>query len=161
MAYNTENTFVALIDQNGLIRDMSAGRRGEIVGCDYQREEEYKQTIAEMQETLDNYFGKLVELGAIEIPKSPEAIAQEAAEEQLRMAQEQAKQQAEINQALLGAIEKLSNKVEELEANGRTRHDNQRADEPSDGQYECDSQGDGTVAKPSKSRITAGTKAIA
>lgn len=115
-AYDSENTFVALVDRNGYIRDMSVSRRGEIIGMDYQKEEEYKQTIAAMQETLDNYYNKLVELGAITIPKSPEQIAQEAAAEQLRIVQEQAEQQASINSALLSAIENLNSELKELKS---------------------------------------------
>lgn len=155
MAYNSENTFVAMIDQSGFIRDMSTGRRGEIIGIDWQKEQEYKTTITEMQETLDNYFGKLVELGAIEIPKTPEIIAQEAAAEQLRMAQEQAAQQAEINQALLHAIQGLQSEIGELKANGRSGYGNEFGDE----QGRRDSTSDGKVAKPSKVGAATGSKA--
>lgn len=153
MALNSNDTFVALIDQNGMIRDMSTGRRGEIIGVDYQRESEYKATIAEMQETIENYYGKLVELGAIAIPKSPEQIAQEAAAEQLRMAQEQAAQQADINQALLGAIESLNAEVRELKENGNSGHCS-GACAKQDGN---DSQSDRATGKPSKS--SSGTRA--
>lgn len=114
--YDSENTFVALVDRNGFIRDMSVSRRGEIIGVDYQKEEEYKQTISAMQETIDNYYSKLVELNAIVIPKSPEQIAQEAAAEQLRLVQEQAEQQATINSALLSAIESLNSEFKELKS---------------------------------------------
>lgn len=146
MAFNTDNTFVAMIDQNGFIRDISSGRRGEIIGVDYQKEEEYKQTISDMQETLDNYYNKLVELGAIEIPKSPEAIAQEAAAEQLRMAQEQAAQQAKINNALLEAIQGLKFEIGELKSNGRSGYDSEFGIE----QNRSNSKSNGKIAKSSK-----------
>lgn len=154
MAYNTENTFVALIDQNGMIRDMSAGRRGEVIGVDYQKEDEYKRTIAEMQETLDNYYNKLVELGAIAVPKSPEQIAQEAAAEQLRLAQEQAAQQAEINQALLGAIESLNAEVKELKGNGACRCSAKSGTEQSG----SNSKSNGPVGKSSTGSAATGAK---
>lgn len=147
MAYNSENTFVAMIDSNGMIRDMSTGRRGEIIGVDYQKEDEYKRTIAEMQETLDNYYSKLVELGVIAIPKSPEIIAQEAAAEQLRLTQEQATQQAKINEAILGAIENLNAEMKELKTNGRSGNDVKFGTK----QSEHDSQSDRAPGKPSKS----------
>jgi len=161
MAYNTENTFVALIDQNGMIRDMSTGRRGEVIGVDYQKEDEYKRTISEMQETIDNYYGKLVELGAITIPKSPEQIAQEAAAEQLRLVQEQATQQAAINQALLESVQNtnaiigdLQNQIKELKSNGNSGS----GIESGAKQIGNDSQGDRPTGKSGKGGSTAGTK---
>lgn len=155
MAYNnTDNTFVALIDQNGYIRDMSTGRRGEVIGIDYQKEEEYKATIAEMQETLDNYYNKLVELGAITIPKTPEQIAQEAAAEQVRIAQEQAEQQATINQALLQAIEGLSTELKELKESGNSGHCSGACSKQSG----SDSKSDGQTGKSGKGSSATGTK---
>lgn len=165
MAYNTENTFVALIDQNGYIRDMSVSRRGDIVGIDYEKEEEYKSTIADMQEPLDSYYNKLVEirkylidkyndvdmvsqLSAFAPPITPEMIAQEAAAEQLRIAQEQSAQQA----ALLNAIESLSAEVKELKENGNTRNANEFSRE----KIRDDSKSNGTVRKTGKSGSAAG-----
>lgn len=155
MAYNdSNNTFVALIDSNGMIRDMSTGRRGEVIGVDYQKEDEYKRTIAEMQETLDNYYGKLVELGAITIPKTPEQVAQEAAAEQLRFVQEQAEQQATINQALLKAVEGLNAELKELKKNGNSGHCSGACSKQSG----SDSQGDRQTGKPSKGGSATGSK---
>jgi len=161
MAYNTENTFVALIDQNGMIRDMSTGRRGEVIGVDYQKEDEYKRTISEMQETIDNYYGKLVELGAITIPKSPEQIAQEAAAEQLRLVQEQATQQAAINQALLESVQNtnavigdLQNQIKELRASGNSGS----GIESGAKQIGGDSQSDRPTGKSGKGGTATGTK---
>lgn len=152
--YNSDNTFVALIDQNGFIRDMSTGRRGEIIGIDCQKEEEYKATIAEMQETLDNYYGKLVELGAITVPKTPEQIAQEAAAEQMRFVQEQAEQQATINQALLKAVEGLNAELKELKTNGNSGHCSGSCSK----QNGDDSQSDRQTGKPSKGSNSTGSK---
>lgn len=155
LAYNQENTFVAIIDRDGNIRDMSAGRRGDIVGVDYQREDEYKRTISEMQETLDNYYTKLVEIGAITIPKTPEEIAREAAAEQLRIAQDQAQQQSQINQALMNAIENLSSEVKGLKANGSRNRD---VDGSCGKQISNYSQSDGSLGKTSKSSASTGPK---
>jgi len=178
MAYNTENTFVALIDQNGMIRDMSTGRRGEVIGVDYQKEDEYKRTISEMQEPLDSYYNKLVEirkylidryddkdmvnqLSAFAPPVTAEMIAQEAAAEQLRLAQEQATQQAELNKVFMESLQasnqmlaSLQSEIKELKSNGNSGS----GFESGTKQIGGDSQSDRPTGKSSKGGSTAGAK---
>lgn len=83
MAYGyADNIFTAIIDENGDIYEASTGRKRQKVGVDSQREQELLGQIIEIQERLDNYYDKLVELGIIALPKGAEQIAQEAAEQQ-------------------------------------------------------------------------------
>jgi F0F1-type ATP synthase membrane subunit b/b' len=89
-----------MIDENGTIWEAGVGRKRQAVGIDSQREQELTAQITEMQEVIDNYYNKLVELGAIEVPKTAEQIARE-----------QAAQQAEINKQLLEAISSLKEEV--------------------------------------------------
>lgn len=116
MSYG-ENIFTGMIDENGIIWDMATGRKRQAIGVDAQKEQEYIQTISEMQETLDNWREILLENKLLNIPKTPEEIAREAAEEQLRMVQEQAAEQAEINKSLLEAINNLNLEIKELKNN--------------------------------------------
>lgn len=113
MEYGT-NVFTAVIDQDGIIYEAGTGRKRQVVGIDTQKEQEYIKTIAELRETLDNYYGKLVSLGVITPPKTPEEIAAE----QLKLAQEQAAQQAEINSKLLEAIGTLKAEIKEIKDHG-------------------------------------------
>lgn len=125
MAYG-ENLFTGMIDESGQIWDMATGRKGRPVGIDAQREQELLQQITDMQETLDSWRPKMIEHGYIQIPKTPEEIA----EEQLRMAREQAAQQAEINQALLAAITSLRSQIGELKNHERSGRSNEPCDKP-------------------------------
>jgi hypothetical protein len=109
MSYE-QNIFTAIIDQEGTIYAAGTGRQRQVVGIDTQKEQEYLNTISSMQETIDNYYNKLVELGVINPPKTPEQIALE-----------QAAQQAEINAKLLDAINGLQMRMEEL-TNGNDRN---------------------------------------
>jgi len=108
--YSAENVFTGMINESGDI--YNAGYRGATskVGIDNERENMLLKQISEMQEVIDNYFNKLVELGEIVPQKTPEEIAAE----QLRLAQEQAEQQASINKQLLEAIGALNAEVKEL-----------------------------------------------
>lgn len=81
MSY-ADNIFTGEIDENGVIWEVSTGRKRQVVGIDTQKEQEYQQAITEMQETIDNYYAKLVEIGVIKPPKTAEEIAREAAEQQ-------------------------------------------------------------------------------
>lgn len=102
-----DNVFTAVIDEQGVIWEAGTGRKRQAVGVDAQREQEYQAQITEMQGVIENYYNKLVELGAIIPPKSAEQIAQE-----------QAIQQSEINQKLLEAIRSLQSEIGELKNNG-------------------------------------------
>ncbi|KAK9679478.1 hypothetical protein QE152_g39977 [Popillia japonica] len=108
------NVFTAVIDQDGIIYEAGPGRKRQIVGIDTQKEQDYIKTIAELRETLGNYYNKLVSLGVITPPKTPEEIAAE----QLKLAQEQAAQQAEINNKLLEAIGALKAEIKEMKEHG-------------------------------------------
>lgn len=103
----TDNIFTAMIDEQGVIWEAGTGRKRQAVGIDAQKEQDYQAQIAEMQERLDQYYNKLVEIGVITPPKSAEQIAQE-----------QAAQQAKINEALLDAVQSLQSEIKELRNNG-------------------------------------------
>lgn len=123
--------------KDGTIYSVGAGRERVKVGVDAEREQELLQSITAMQETLDSWRPKMIEHGYIKIEKSAEETARELAEEQLRIAQEQAEQyrqqaelrerefqkqaqqQAEINQALLKAISGIQTQLGEVNTNGR------------------------------------------
>jgi len=134
MAYG-DNIFTAIIDENGVIYEASTGRKRQAVGIDAQKEQEYQQTIAEMQERLDSYYAKLVELGVIQIPKTTEEIALE-----------QAAQQAEINKQLLEAIGGLQFQIKEMQTNGFSRY----GDESRNEQFGQDSSDAGEITSGSK-----------
>ena len=104
MEYGQALPFTAVIDIDGTIYEIGMGRKRNAVGIDTQKEQEYITQISEMQSVIDNYFEKLVELGAIVPPKSAEEIAREAAAEQ-----------AEINRKMIGAITALTEKIEKME----------------------------------------------
>lgn len=118
LSYNN-SIFTGDIDKDGTIYSVGAGRERLKVGIDAQREQDLLQTITEMQETLENWKPKMIEHGYIKIQKSPEEIARDIADEQIKIAKEQAAQQAQINQALLQAITTLQNQIGEMKNNGR------------------------------------------
>lgn len=111
--YDGSSIFTAMLAENGDILVASTTRENKKVGIDTRREQELLNDIGEMRETLDNWREVLISNGLLKIPKTPEEIAQE-----------QAKQQAEINQALLQAIQNLNNQVEALK-NGNTGNGNE------------------------------------
>ena len=119
--YTNDGKYLVFISQDGKIYEVSSGRKGQYVGIDKQLEDELRTQISEMQEVLDSYYSKLVELGEIIPPKSPDEIAREAAEAQVQMMQTQLAEQSEINRALLDAVRGLTSKVEALE--GKDTHD--------------------------------------
>lgn len=109
---------VCRIDEEGTIYQYNGRQRGMPIGVDTQREKEMLAQIEEMQGLIDNYYEKLVELGVIKPPKTPEEVAREAAEEQLRIVQEQARQQSEINLTLLDAVKGLQAEMAALKTGG-------------------------------------------
>lgn len=82
MASYDSNYYSVMIDTNGDIYQINGYQKAGKIGIDTRKEQEYIGTQSEMQETLDGYYNKLVELGVITPPKSPEEIAREAAEQQ-------------------------------------------------------------------------------
>lgn len=139
----TDNIFTAMIDEQGTIWEAGTGRKRQAVGIDAQKEQDYQTQIAEMQGVIENYYGKLVELGAITPPKSAEQIAQE-----------QAAQQTEINRTLLEAIQGLQSEIRGLKANGDAGS-SFKFSEQSIGQ---DSASAGKIAGASKKRNSTGDK---
>jgi len=101
--YDGSNIFTGIISEDGTIYEYGSGRKRTVIGIDAQKEQEYIKQISDMQETITNYYNKLVELHIIEIPKTPEQIALE-----------QAAEQNKINTMLMQAIEQLTQKVGEL-----------------------------------------------
>lgn len=106
MAYG-DNFFTGVIDENGNIWDMAAGRKRQVIGIDTQKEEDYLKAISEMQETINNYYEKLVELGILKKEKTAEEIAQEAAENQNKLLSE-----------MIATINSLKTEMKELKENG-------------------------------------------
>lgn len=170
----SNSIFTADLDKDGTIYSIGTGRERVKVGIDMEKEQELLQTISEMQIPLENYFQKLIEirkylievyddkdmvsqLSAFAPQKSPEEIAKEAANEQirvvqetaaaqLRLAQEQAAQQAKVNQELLQAIQGLKYELGELKTNGTSRY----ADELSNEQVGNDSKSSLDTKKANK-----------
>jgi len=114
---NYQNTFAAEIAKDGTIYNT---RTGVPVGVDNQRvrdmEAEHANEIAEAAEVADRLYQELVDAGLRVVKKTPEEIARDAAEQQLTLAREQARQQAEINESLLGAIKGLQAEISGLKA---------------------------------------------
>jgi len=107
---NQDNVFVGIIDNDGTIYQFANHRKGAVVGIDMHREKEMQGQIGEMQEIIENYYQKLIEVGVIVPEKTPAEIAQAAAEEQLEIA----RQQAEINTSLLDAVKTLQSEIQNL-----------------------------------------------
>jgi len=120
---NQDNVFVGIIDNDGVICQYANSRKGSAVGIDLQREKELQAQISEMQEVIENYYSKLVEVGVIVPEKSPAEIAQAAAEQQLELARQQAAQQAEMNASLLDAVKSLKSEIAGLKT-ARSASDN-------------------------------------
>lgn len=146
--------------KDGTIYSVGTGRERIKVGVDLEREQELLQANSDMQDTLDNWREILIQNGLLKMPKTPEEIAREAAEQQLALARDQAQQQASINQALLDAISGIQNQIGELKNNGGT---NGYSVEPSVEQVGSDSQEDrevagGSKASPRARKTNTGTK---
>lgn len=93
------------VESNGDIYEMVGLNKNRKLGIDIGRERELLQMIQERDEqikehieVLDSWRPKMILHGYIEIPKTPEEIAQEAAAEQIRIAQAQADRQIKIAQ---------------------------------------------------------------
>lgn len=109
--YFKEDFFTGTIGADGTIYSQSMSNGKVAIGVDNKIVQEMQNTINEMQETLDNWKPKMIEHGYITVEKTQEEILQE-----------QNKQQAEINQQLLQAINSLNNQVKELTTNGNDRN---------------------------------------
>lgn len=114
--FSTDNIFSGMIDSDGNIFSANTRNNGTKIGIDAQREKELLDQISEQEDIIKNYYDKLVELGVIEIPKTPEELAQE-----------QAEQQAMINQQLLEAIGTLNAEIKELKSNEYSRNANENS----------------------------------
>lgn len=95
----------ASVDLNGDIYEMVGLNKNRKLGIDIGRERELQQEIAswaeqlkERDEIIESWRPKMILHGYIEVPKTPEEIAQEAAAEQVRIAQAQADKQLKIAQ---------------------------------------------------------------
>lgn len=155
LGYNN-SIFTGDIDKDGTIYSVGTGRERVRVGIDAQREQELLSAMGEMQETLDNWREVLIKNGLLEIPKTAEQLQAEAAAQQIQYMQEQAAEQASINQALLRAIEGLNNTVEELKNNGNAnRDDSSILDKSSTIERPKDSKNNGK--KPGTNKVGTGT----
>lgn len=144
MAYGND-FFTGVIDERGDILTVSATRDYRKVGIDTRREEELLQQISEMNETLDNWRGVLIENGLLKVPKTPEEIAAE-----------QAAQQSEINQKLLEAISGLQAEIGELK-NGSFRNGDAVGEQP----VRQNSTSDRKVSAGSKGRNKSSSEDVA
>lgn len=123
--------YTVYVEANGDICEMSGYQKGEKLGVDIREEAKYIQAISEMQEPLESYYQKLIEirkylidkyndkemvdqLSAFAPQKSAEQIAEEAAAEQFRLMQEKAEEQAKINEALLNSNNALLQSIQNL-----------------------------------------------
>lgn len=140
MAYG-DNLYTVIVDEIGDIYEISGYQKGRKLGVDIRREaqfiqeiQEKNQDIAERDEIMDNWHSILLENGLIKIPKTAEEEARDAANEQIRIVQEQAeqfrlqaeqqaerfneqaKQQSQINQALLESVQKSNQTIAQFES---------------------------------------------
>jgi len=98
------SSIVAILKSNGEIYEVKSTGEQTLRGYSVER-------VKELQERLDNYYSKLVELGVIK----PELTPEQAMAKQL---DDNSKQQAEINKNMLEAIEGLTSQLKILkEAN--------------------------------------------
>lgn len=110
-----QNFFTGSIEPDGDILLASAGRDPKKVGIDTKREQELLQAIKERDETLDNWREILIENGLLAIPKTPEEIARETAEQQLLITKQQAEEQARLITSQNEAMAKMMNVLESME----------------------------------------------
>lgn len=176
MAYG-ENIFTGIIGDNGDIFLASSSREQKKVGIDNRREGELIQEIRERDEAIqdrdeliENWRTVLIENGLLEIPKTPEELAQEMAQEQLKTVQESAAEQLRIAQEaaqqnnlfmseMLKTMQSMQYQIEELKNNEyipdtRKVHDERNSSiivvEPSPKQSGNDSQSDGKTSTTNK-----------
>lgn len=145
--FSTDNLFTGMLDLDGTIYTANMRSNRTKIGIDTEREQELLNQINEQEEIIKNYYDKLVSLGVIEIPKTPEQIAQE-----------QAEQQAIINQQLLEAIGALNAEIKELkgaDANGSSRNDFESGIKPSGENSTTDRAKSGSGKGGARSRKTA------
>lgn len=114
LGYNN-SIFTGDIDKDGTIYSVGAGRERLKVGIDIQREQELLQAVNDMQETLENWKPKMIEHGYIQIPLTPEQIAQETANEQLRLMQQQSQGQAQLIATQNEAMGKMMSLLQAME----------------------------------------------
>jgi hypothetical protein len=126
MSYQKAEPFVAVIDKDGVIYQNVSGRKGAAVGIDLQREGKLLEQIEKMQDIIDNYYNKLVEVGVIVPPKTAEEVAKEAADEQLRIFREQAEEQSKINNTVLDALKALRSEIAEIKKGGAENAENSK-----------------------------------
>lgn len=110
---SADNLFTGYIEKDGSIYVANIRGNQTKVGIDVQRESELLAHIDEITTVMTEYRDKLIELGVLKLPKTPEELAQE-----------QANQQAMINTQLLEAIKVLKDEIKDLKgvnANGNDR----------------------------------------
>jgi hypothetical protein len=98
--YNTATPFIAVIGQDGTIYSHESGRAQFKVGVDSKKEEEHLAHIRELTAIADEYRDKLIELGAIKEPKTPE----DALIEQMNS-------QKEVNETLMAEIRQMRKEI--------------------------------------------------
>jgi len=151
--YGQAVPFTAGIDTDGTIYEIGLDRRCKAVGIDLERATELSRDIEQLKEITEDYYNKLVELGAIVPPKTAEEIARE-----------QAAEQAEINKELIATLREMRLELNELKAgadNGSVRcggelykEESGDASEFRAGTFGSDSEND--KPKPAKSKTGAG-----
>ena len=92
-----DNYYTISIDEKGDIYQINGYQRGSKIGIDTRREQEILTEMSEMRDVLDNYYNKLVELGAITPPKTAEEIVQETAAQQTAVMSEILKALQDLN----------------------------------------------------------------
>ena len=116
------NIFSGIIDQEGNIFEINGYRKGQKIGVDTQRENELLKQIDEITGITDSYRDRLVELGVIQMPKTPEQIATE-----------QANEQQKINKALFEALTGFKSEISELKGmitHGLDRNGHEFSEQP-------------------------------
>lgn len=167
--------YTVIVDANGDIYEHAGYQRGRKLGIDirqearlYEENQALSQNVTELTEVLENWRPIMIETGHLVIPKTPEEIAQEMAQEQIRIIQEQKAQQDEINRVLLdsvrqsnAAIQGLKNTIEELT---RHEHDRDRSSivvNPSPKKQPQTRQDSGEKPAASRVRVKAGPSDVA
>jgi len=120
----SQNVFTGIIDDSGNIWDFVGGRKNAQIGIDLQKEQALQKDLVDLQEIVDNYYSKLVELGVITRPKSAEEIAQE----QINLIQNKLDEQTAINLSLVDTLQKINEDLKEMRSeNGTYGHDNKQS----------------------------------
>lgn len=102
--YAPNNYITVSVDNQGNIWDHKSR---QMVGISLEKESNYQQTIKDMQETLDNYYNKLVELGVITPELTPEQIIAQEMQEQKQAYQAL----LQSNLAMMKTMEKITEKL--------------------------------------------------